>query len=299
MNHKKGSTFAAITAVLWGFVAIGVKIVLTEVDVMTVVWLRMLIAALCLGGYFLIKQPSYLNIYIKPPRLIWLPAIGLALNYVWFVSGIELAGASATQVIIQTGPIILCLTGFIFFKERITKTQMFGFILAFVGLIFFYQKQLSSMNTGQDQFIKGVLLTFAAAIAWSFYSISQKNLVKTYPVQQINLFIYSFAAVVYTPFVDFSVLGEIPAWAWLILILLGVTTVAAYGFMGEALKYTDASRISVIVILNPILTFIILELMQYFNVTNVTFTSVPFLAYVGAALMMIGAVLANIGGKKK
>ncbi len=298
MNHKKGITFAIITAVLWGLLAVGIKIVLVEVDPITVVWVRMSTAAIGLALYFIIRQPEAFQVFSKPPKLIWVPAIGLALNYIGYAKGIDLAGPASTQVVIQTGPIILCLAGFFLFKERFVARQKLGFVVAFVGLLFFYQKQISSMDAGQDAFFKGVLVTLGGALAWSVYSISQKAIVKSYPVQRVNLFIYTFSAVVYAPFVDFSVFAGLSTWMYLALLFLGLNTLVAYGSLGEALKYTDAGKISVIIILNPILTFVLLGVMEWMEVPWIAYANIPFWAYVGALMMLTGAALATIAPKK-
>jgi len=248
MNDKRGVTFAVITALLWGMLAIGVKIVLNEVSAITVVWVRMSIAALGMALYFAFKDPAAFSVFTR---------------------------------------------------EHFIRRQKWGFLLAFVGLVFFYQKQIASMDVGQETFLKGVLATLGGAVAWSMYSIAQKILVRTYPVQRINLFIYTFSAIVYAPFVDFSVFLQLSPWMWVGLLFLGLNTLVAYGSMGEALKYTDAGKVSVIVILNPILTFILLELMEYFRLPWLDYTHIPFWAYLGALMMLSGAVLATLRAKKK
>lgn len=298
MDHKKGITFAIITAVLWGLLAIGIKMALTEVDPITVVWMRMSIAMLCLGAYFVIKRPSAFQVFAKPPKLIWIAAIGLAFNYIGYAKGIDWAGPASAQVVIQLGPITLCLAGFFIFKEKFAKRQILGFVLAFIGLFFFYRQQIGSMETGQDTFIKGVLATIVGATAWATYSITQKRLVKKHPVQQINLFLYAFSTVAYLPFVDFSDFMGLSPLMWALLIFLGLNTLIAYGSLGEALKYTDAGKVSVIIILNPIITFALLEIMDACGVSFMVIEKIPFWAYVGALMMLSGAALAVVAPKK-
>ena len=299
MDHRKGITFAIITAVLWGLLAIGVKMVLTEVDPITVVWVRMSIAALGVGAYFLMKRPSAFKVFVKPPKLIWVTAIALALNYIGYAKGIDWAGPASTQVVIQLGPITLCIAGFFLFKEKFSLRQIWGFALAFVGLLFFYRQQLGSMELGQVTFTKGVLATVGGAAAWAIYSITQKKLVAKHPVQQINLFLYAFSTIAYLPFVNFSDFVGLSPWMWALLIFLGLNTLIAYGSLGEALKYTDAGKVSVIIILNPIITFVILAIMEAMGVNFMVIEKIPFWAYVGAVMMLSGAALAVVAPKKK
>lgn len=294
MNHKKGIIFAIITALLWGLLAIGVKIVLGEVSAITVVWVRMSIAMLCIGSYFAIKRPAAFKIFIKPPPLVWLAALGLALNYLGYAKGVDWAGPASTQVVIQVGPITLCIAGFLIFKEKFSRRQIFGFVVAFAGLIFFYRQQIASIDVGQDTFIKGILATIGGALTWALYSISQKQLVKKHPVQEINLFLYAFSTIAYLPFVDFTEFIGLSPWMWAALIFLGLNTLIAYGSLGEALKYTDAGKVSVIIILNPIITFIALGILEATGVNWLVFEKLSIWAYLGASLMLTGAAMAVI-----
>ncbi len=299
LNHKKGIAFALLTTTLWGFLSIIIKIVLKEVSPITVVWVRMTVAALAVGGYYLVKKPSTLKIFTRPSKLLWVAAVGLAINYIGYASGVEYAGPATTQVVIQLGAVSLCLSGFFLFKERFIGRQILGFVLAFAGLFFFYRQQLTAMETGREEYIKGVLFVVTGALAWAAYSIAQKKLVLRYPVQQINLFLYTFASLAYLWFVDFSEFEGLSATAYILLLFLGLNTLIAYGALGAALKYTDAGKVSVIIILNPLITFAALWVMETLGIDWIAFEQIPFWAYMGAVMMLTGAALATIAGKKK
>ena len=66
----------------------------------------------------------------------------------------------------------------------------------------------------------------------------------------------------------------------------------------SALKYAEANKISIIITLNPIITVILLELMLWTNIKWFEITPMVPLAYVGAAIVLIGAVMA-VGAVKK
>ncbi len=298
MNHKKGIAFAILTALLWGFLAILIKVVLNEVDAVVVVWVRMTFAALGVVAYFVMKSPDKLKILIKPPKLLWLAAAGLAVNYVGYSMGIQYAGPAIAQTLIQLGAITLCFSGIFLFKERFVLRQILGFLLAFLGLFFFYKQNLKG-GADEETYVKGVICTVVAALAWTTYSITQKKLVKKYSVLQINLFLFVFAAIVYVPFVHFSMFKGLSLGMWCLLILLGMNTLVAYGSVGAALKYTDAGRVSVILILNPIITFAALEIMNAMGVDWFVLEKIPFWAYIGALMMLTGAVMAIVAPRKK
>ncbi len=299
VNHKKGIAFAILTAVLWGFLAIIIKVVLKEVSSITIVWVRMTIAFLGVGGFYLLNQPSVFKIFIRPPNLLWVAAPALALNYIGYSLGVEFAGPAAAQVVIQLGATTLCLSGFFLFKEHFSKRQILGFVLAFCGLFLFYRRQMGAMETGREDYVKGILFLIMGALTWAAYGIAQKKLVVKHSVQHINLFLYAFASLAYLPFVNFSEFQGLGLTMILLLLFLGLNTLVAYGAVGAALKYTDAGKVSVIIILNPLITFAALGVMEALKVDWIVLDKIPFWAYIGAGMMLTGAVLATAKGNKK
>ena len=73
---------------------------------------------------------------------------------------------------------------------------------------------------------------------------------------------------------------------------MGANTLVAYGALSLALKYVEANKISLIITMNPILTLALLEVLLWLDVGWFEIRPVGGLAYLGAALVMIGAVLA-------
>ena len=57
-NHTKGIIYASITAFFWGFLAIALKIAVREIEPVTVVWFRFLIAFVLLSIWQITKNPS-------------------------------------------------------------------------------------------------------------------------------------------------------------------------------------------------------------------------------------------------
>ncbi|TAJ14081.1 DMT family transporter [Marinilabiliaceae bacterium JC017] len=300
MNPQvRGLMYASTTAILWGFLAIALKVALKYFDAYTIVWFRFTLAFVVLTGYYSIKQPSYLAIFKKPPCLLLLAAFLLGINYLGFMQGISYAGPGVTQVIIQVGPITLGLVGFLFFKEKANWLRGLGFAIAGLGFVFFYFQHLKEFVAQEHILNTGVLWTLTAAWTWTGYAVITKMLVKHYPAQQLNLIIYGLPALLFIPLADFSLFTQVyPWWVWLLLLFLGLNTLVAYGSLSAALKYTEANKVSIIITLNPIITFIALETMLYMDIKWFEMTPFPPLAYAGAAFVIIGAVLA-IGFPKR
>lgn len=290
-DQLKGVLFASVTAFFWGFLAIAIKIGTQAFDVINLVWFRFTFAFIVLFGYYLIRDPKQLKILIKPPLLLLIAALGLALNYYGFTNGVHHTSPNTAQVVIQFGPIMLGVVGFIFFKEKINKTQMIGFGIAFVGLALFYYNQVSSIiGEEKDVFNLGFFWVVIAALAWLTYASLQKVLVKSYDSQVLNLVIFGLPALIYTPFVSFSGFSGISTNDWLLLVFLGANTLIAYGSLSVAFKYADVNKVSVVITLNPIITFITMSILYQLNVSWIDAKPMDLYTWMGALMVIAGAV---------
>jgi len=288
----KGIIFASITAFFWGFLAIALKVAAGIMDPVTIVWFRFVVAFSVLFVFYSIKRPSYLNILKKPPLFIVVASIGLGINYLAFLYGVELTTASTAQVIIQVGPIFLGFVGVVFFKEKISIRQGLGFVVAGIGLFIFYRDSLSKIVGEEVMFNMGILWVVVAAMAWVVYAAFQKTLVKTYPAQQLNLFLFALPIILFLPFIKPSGFLELSIQNWLLLIYLGLNTLVAYGSLALAFKYLEANKVSIIITLNPILTFVIIGILTTLEVTWIEPEIITFRGIVAASLVVFGAVLA-------
>lgn len=298
-DSTKGLLLAILSALMWGLLAIALKVALNYTDSFTIVWWRFSASFLVLVLWFLFRSPQSLRILRRPPRLLLLAAVLLGINFIGFQQGIHYAGPAVSQVIIQAGPVNLALVGFIFFHEQISRIRLTGFIVAAFGFFFFYYQQVQGVSYAAREFTFGVIWTLIGALSWTGYAVINKILVRKIPPMQVNLVLYGLPMLFFLPMADLSSLFQAHSLAvWLLFLFLALNTLIAYGGLSMALKYIEANRISMIVTLNPIITFLLLELLLHLNVK--WFDSLPMapLAYVGAVLVLGGAVMA-IGFHKK
>ncbi|MDA3928071.1 MAG: DMT family transporter [Prolixibacteraceae bacterium] len=297
-NNTKGVLYALTTMLFWGFLAIALKIAVREIEPFTIVWIRFSIAFIFLFTYFLISDRKQLRILLKPPPKLIIAALALGVNYIGFMLGIKYTSPSNAQVIIQIGPIILAIAGVVLFKEKIKKIQLLGFVVVILGFALFYSQQLRSMFFTPADFNKGVIFTVIGALAWVTYAILQKYLVKDYPPQTLNLFLFGLPALLYLPLANFENLGSISIAWWGLLLFLGANTLIAYGGMTAALKYLDANKVSTIIINNPIITFLAMAIFTFFDVSWIQHENFSPLVWLGATLFIAGAFVVVRSGKK-
>lgn len=296
-NESKGLLFASFTALLWGFLAVFLKFSLIDFDSITVVWFRFLLAFLVLFSITFYKKKENLLILKKPPLLLVIAAIALGLNYVLFLQGLKFTNPSITNIIIQIGPVMLAAVGIFIYKEKVNSKQVIGFISVIFGFTFFYFDQTKNGNLIYKDLSFGILLVVLAAVAWVFYAALQKKLSKNIQPQALNLVIYFIPILMFAPFVNYSSFLNLNLQSAAVLIFLGLNTFLAYGFIGEAFKYAPANKVSIIITLNPIITLISMAILDTFNFPWLGKETTSMLGYLGAILVISGAILAILKGK--
>jgi drug/metabolite transporter (DMT)-like permease len=123
--------------------------------------------------------------------------------------------------------------------------------------------------------------------------------VKSYSPNQLNLFIYGFCALALMPLVKYSRLLGMPPVNWYLLFYLGLNTVLAYGSLALAIKFTEATRVSVIITLNPIITFITMAWLTRMGVKWIEPESFSILSLTVALTVLGGAILVISAGWKR
>jgi drug/metabolite transporter (DMT)-like permease len=299
MSRKKylGVLYASVAAVLWGVLAVTLKMTGSFLPSIDVVWFRMTMSFFTLFMYYLIFQPSGLKIIIKPPLLLLLAGLFLGLNYIGYMEGIHFTTPANAQIFVQSGPLLLAVAGIFFFKERLNGWQIAGFLAAIAGFAFYYYDQ--SLFAVKTTYARGIILVLLSGIAWAIYAAMQKKLVSTISGQKTNMIIYLCSALMFFPFIRFSHFANLTTFQWGVLIFTYLNTLISYGAISMALKYLEANKVSSIVILNPILTFAFIAFLQFFNIQWVKPEQFSWISVAGALLVLAGALAVLLINPKK
>ena len=297
-NQAKGIVFTLITVIMWGVLAIALKVASKAIDSPTIVWFRFSLAFSGMAIWAIFNDPKALKILYKPSLILVISTLMLAWNYIGFMWGVQYTTPGNAQVAVQTGQVVLAIFGVVFFKEKLSLVQGLGFLLALIGFWIFYQQHLTALPANKSEYTKGMLLTVSAALTWAVYAAMQKKLVKQHPVTTLNLFIFGLPILLYFPFANFASLAHL-SWAyWLLLIFLGLNTLISYVCLSLALKYMEAGKVSVLLIMNPIITFVIMGVLTWLQVSWIAPEHFSVLSILGALLALSGAILV-VRKKKK
>lgn len=290
-----GFMLALTTAVLWGILPIALKLLLDIIDAVTITGIRFIAAAAIVGIWLLCTGKLPALSLLKNTRIAWLMAIaiaGLLGNYVFYLSGLDYLNAEAGQMLIQLAPFLMMIGGIFIFKEKLLLWQKAGAVILVSGLILFFNDKLSLFAEGGKE-SWGILLVVIASVTWAAYALAQKQLLMHYNSKQIMYLIYVAGAVSLLPVADFAPLTQqsMTPFYWGLLIFCCINTVIAYGSFAEALHHWEASKVSAVLAITPLLTIFFAGIINGITPGLLEVQSLNIWSWFGAALVVAGSAL--------
>ncbi|KWS22582.1 DMT family transporter [Pseudomonas syringae] len=292
-----GLCLSLLTALLWGILPIKLKQVLQVMDPVTVTWFRLAVSGALLFIWLasVKRLPSFKVLGCKGRVLVGLAVFGLVGNYVLYLIGLRLLSPGTTQLLVQVGPIFLLISSIFLFKERFSLGQGIGLMVLLVGFGFFFNQRLVELFTSLGDYTLGVLVVLLASTIWTFYGLSQKQLLTVWNSLQVMMVIYLFCALLLTPWAHpAEALLLSPMQGWLLLACC-LNTLVAYGAFAEALAHWEASRVSATLALTPLVTLTAVAAAAWLWPDYVQAEELNVLGYGGALLVVAGSALTALG----
>lgn len=284
--------YIIITCFLWGILPLLLKVGTEQAGPQNIVFLRFSIACCCM--IFFKFKPFKLtwNRFV----LIFLGALSLSFNYFGYTMGLIYTNSSNCQIVIQSGPLLLVLLSTVIFKERLSVFQINFLILTVVGFIIFYISQKTELAS--DKLFLGNIWIILAGLAWALYMIFQRKLGSNLTASQILVGIFGLSSVISFPWVDMEEFQNYSKITWGLLLISGVFTAVTYYLISQSTNYISSLQISSILSLNPLLTILIVTILNSFNVAFYNYEPLSLLSYVGAALVVFGTTRINLRAKR-
>lgn len=288
-----GLSLALVTAVLWGILPVKLKQVLQVMDPVTVTWFRLLVSGSLLFLWLASvgRLPNFKKLGRKGKILVALSVFGLVGNYVLYLIGLRMLSPGTTQLVIQVGPILLLISSIFLFKERFSIGQGLGLVVLLIGFGLFFNQRLEELLTSLGDYTAGILTVLAASAVWTFYGLSQKQLLTVWNSLQVMMVIYLFCALLVTPWAHpAEALLLSPLQGWLLLACC-LNTLVAYGAFAEALAHWEASRVSATLALTPLVTLASVATAAWLWPDYVKPEDLNGLGYGGAVLVVVGSAV--------
>ncbi len=294
---RLGLALSLLTVFLWGILPIALTVTLQALDVYTVTWFRFLVAFGLLAIYLTVRQqlPELQQLRSTALRLLAIATVCLGLNYLFFLQGLAQTSPDNAEVLIQLAPVLLGLGAIAVFKERYTLHQWVGMGVLSLGFALFFHEQLRNLITTPTKYLVGSGVLVVAAATWVVYALAQKQLLQRLPSSNIMLIIYGGCALLFSPVAAPQLILRLSPLQLGMLMFCALNTVIAYGAFAESLEHWEASRVSAVLALAPIVTVVSVWAVSFLAPTLIAPERLTALELVGAVLVVSGSMAIALG----
>jgi drug/metabolite transporter (DMT)-like permease len=223
-----------------------VKYGLDVIEPYTFAFYRYLISSTILLAIVFFRRPKPAIARSDYKRIILLGFLIIPFNQTLFLVGQSLTAAGHGAFLFATTPIWVFLLALVHLKERLVWRRAFGIALALAGVITI----MSSGVAVGTEYLIGDLILVVSVLAWAYYTILGKDLVRKYGALRTTAYAISIGSLMYFPFglyraieFDYSQ-TNLAAWGSVVYMAIGLSTIV-YVIWYWLLKYLDASRIAV------------------------------------------------------
>lgn len=283
-NTWLGSLYLALAASIWGGMYVVVKVVVSVIPPIELVWMRYCIAFIALLIIGLIKRQSW---RIQKRDLLLLVIIGIIGNTISIVTqeyGTKFSSAQMGAIITSSTPAFMVIFARIFLKERLNVKKILSVCLATIGVLLIVGNGTIDMS-GQ---LGGIFLLIAA-LTWALMSVLIKRVPKSYSPIAVTTYPILVAIVLLTPFVlgrlhEVDTAQLVYPTIWGGLLYLGIVS-TALGFLlwNRGLQLLNASSGGLFFFFQPLMGTLLGWLLLGENIGG-TF-------WIGAFLVLIGVLI--------
>lgn len=297
-NWRLGLFLALSAAVLWATLPVALEVSLQRLDPYTLTWYRFLTAFGVLGAWLAATRQfgAYRSLSRRGVVLLAVASVMLPANYILFLLGLQHTAPGTSQVVIQTAPMFMALGAMWFFGERYSRAQWLGFTTVAAGLGLFFARHLSGA-TISNEYLLGIALILAGAITWAAYALAQKRLLDQIRAPLVLWCIYAWAVLFFAPFAHPRELLHLHGphlWAFAYCAL---NTLGAYGAFSESLRHWEASRVSAVLALVPLLTLLCVQATAVLLPELVPPEPLTLTGWLGGIVVVAGSMLTSLAGR--
>ena len=248
--------FLLFAVIVWGWSFVATKVCLEVLTPVELLGLRVFI-----GLPILLIMAHFMGArFERKPGAVKQIAIGSAVITAHFliqITGLQYTSATNTGWIISITPLVTVVLSYLFLKERITRFEIAGIVVATTGILLLVSHgNLASLNWLKSG---GDWLILASAHTWAIYTVVTRNLARSQSPLIVTTGVLLPTAVLMLAFMiftsDWDKFLHLPARVYVALLILAIlATALAHWFWQEGVRRLDASKAGIFLYLEPIAT---------------------------------------------
>jgi drug/metabolite transporter (DMT)-like permease len=185
------------------------------------------------------------------------------------------------------------------FGEAFALVEWIGASVLFVGLVLFFNERLALLLQAFTSETLGIVYILLAAVSWGIYGLLQKPLLRKVGSVQLTLLMYGGGALLLLPVSHAGSLLRMSSLQEGVVLFGCLNMVVGYGAFTEALRVWQGAKVSAVIALAPVITIVSMQAAVTLWPAHFTGSGLNLWAYVGAALVVGGSMLAALGKRRK
>jgi drug/metabolite transporter (DMT)-like permease len=271
----------------WGGAFTAIKILVQDVSVFTVSFVRFALTTIGLLAVSAVMRPERRPIERADyGKVLTLALTGVVIYHVSLSYGERYVSADVASLIVASMPVMVALLSRTFLKERVGPTKWLGIFVALTGVVVLITKGVPGA-TFQVESLGGAAVVALAPLSWAIYTIVSKPLVPKYGPLPLVTVAMALGTLLLAPVGIPAALHDLGRltpgdWAWLAFLAFACSTFA-YAVWFYSLEILSASEVAVWVYFVPLAAlvwaaFVLDEALTWFIA-------------IGGALVLAGVIL--------
>jgi drug/metabolite transporter (DMT)-like permease len=247
---RSGVALALLAAALWGLAPVATKGALAGYSPEMIGVLRLAIAAFVfrrLGGAEAAWFPR--------DRWSWVSGMALGVDFILYNYGLQLTAAGVSGLVVNVEVVSTIALAVWLLEEQLNRRRIIGSLITLAGVMYVGAADASFDDVTARDHLLGNAMVMAAGMSWSLFAVAQRKAPRTQNLFGLLAPIFSVAALTTMP----SLLAS-SAWrnsggtesTLLLLILVGLSTVAVYIVYARAQQLVDVSVLAIVLAMIPI-----------------------------------------------
>ncbi len=275
-----------LSACFWGATFIAGKMAAPFITPSILSFMRLSVASTFL--FIVISKRGGLP-KLNKQQIIGVAVLGLTgsvMYNIFMQIGLDTVSATRASLISATTPLYVTLGAIIFFKEKLSKLQLFGVLITSFGASLIITNGNYSIGSALTM---GDLAVFGGMLSWAVYTLAGKIVLKTIEPLAATTWSAIFALIMLVPFAGYELyMYEVsfPIEVWCAALYLGVFgTGLAFVWFSDAIKVIGAARASVFLNFEPLSAVVLASMLLNESIT--------IIMAIGGALCLFGIYLTN------
>ncbi|MFH2106097.1 MAG: DMT family transporter [Candidatus Micrarchaeota archaeon] len=256
LDKKNIPVVLVVVMFFWALMHPLSKMIVGDVPPVLLTFLRYGLGTVFMLVYFVFAKRS---IKIENKDLIPLAIIGILGNGIanlFYFTGLNLSTATTASILINFSPLAIALLSPMLIGEKLKKQEMFGVLLAFLGIIFVIDGGSSIDSLVSSEYFYGNLLILFSASLVAVSTIYGKKYIHKYGGSVASFYTIFFSMMFMLPLTVYTgvffQISSLSVFDWSVVVYLGLIAAFIFAILYASIRHIGAAKSTSFKLLIPV-----------------------------------------------